>query len=361
MAIAGLLAVLLLAIWSGSSNPAAAQSANLLGRGNSDATTTDTATAPQDGDSFITLPVWLSDVVGQVIIIQTKLNREITATLRDAKNGDSFWPGLMIIGLSFLYGVFHAAGPGHGKMVTTTYFLSRDAGWKQGVAMGSLIAGVQAITAIVLVGSLTLFLNLGPAAITQNGLVLEAVSYALIVGLGLVMCLRIIQGRDDCCDHAHHDHHDHHSHDHTHHHDDGHDHHHSHAHDHTDAHHHDATPTAHSTPSTARNRWQMIASGIVVGLRPCTGSILVLLFTLANGLFLIGVAAAFAMAIGVALTISLIGLAAIGIRTGTQHLFSVSETTSGILRRTIGLTGAGLITLFGAMLLLASARQLGWL
>ena len=106
-------------------------------------------------------------------------------------------------------------------MVTTTYFLSRDAGWKQGVAMGSLIAGVQAITAIVLVGSLTLFLNLGPAAITQNGLVLEAVSYALIVGLGLVMCLRIIQGRDDCCDHAHHDHdHDHHSHDHAHHHDD---------------------------------------------------------------------------------------------------------------------------------------------
>ena len=86
-----------------------------------------------------------------------------------------------------------------------------------------------------------------------------------------------------------------------------------------------------------------------------------LLFTLANGLFLIGVAAAFAMAIGVALTISLIGLAAIGIRTGTQHLFSVSETTSGILRRTIGLTGAGLITLFGVMLLLASARQLGWL
>ncbi len=63
----------------------------------------------------------------------------------------------------------------------------------------------------------------------------------------------------------------------------------------------------------------MIASGIVVGLRPCTGSILVLLFTLANGLFLIGVASAFAMALGVALTISLIGLAAIGIRTGTQH------------------------------------------
>jgi ABC-type nickel/cobalt efflux system permease component RcnA len=105
----------------------------------------------------------------------------------------------------------------------------------------------------------------------------------------------------------------------------------------------------------------MIASGIVVGLRPCTGSILVLLFTMANGMFLIGVGAAFAMALGVALTISLIGLAAIGIRTGTRHLFNVSDGTSGMIRKTVGFTGALIITLFGVMLLLASARQLGWL
>jgi ABC-type nickel/cobalt efflux system permease component RcnA len=234
-------------------------------------------------------------------------------------------------------------------MVTTTYFLSRDAGWKQGVAMGSLIAAVQAVTAIVLVGSLTLILNLGPAAVTQNGLVLEAISYALIAGLGGLMCIRILQGRDDCCDHGGHDHH---HHDHTHHHHDHTHHHHDHAHHHHD-HDHNHAPI--------KSRWQMIASGVVVGLRPCTGSILVLLFTLANGLFLIGVASAFAMALGVALTISLIGLAAIGIRTGTQHLFTVSESTSGWLRRGVGLTGAALITLFGLLLLLSAARQLGWL
>ena len=105
----------------------------------------------------------------------------------------------------------------------------------------------------------------------------------------------------------------------------------------------------------------MITSGIVVGLRPCTGSILVLLFTLANGMFLIGIGAAFAMAVGVALTISLIGLAAIGIRTGTQNLFSLSDTSAGLVRRSVGFAGASVITLFGVMLLLASSRQLGWL
>lgn len=339
-----LIGAFLLAISFLPSNQALAQASNLLGRGTSSEQSQSPAgqPTPDSGESLIRLPGWLSDIVGQVVVIQTQLNRQMTATLRSAKTGDAWWPGLTIIALSFAYGVFHAAGPGHGKMVTTTYFLSRDAGWKQGVAMGSLIAAVQAVTAIILVGSLALILNLGPAAITQNGLVLEAISYALIAGLGGLMCLRILQGRDDCCDHGGHDHH-HHNHEHTH--------------DHDHAHHPDHD---HSHADT-KSRWQMIASGVVVGLRPCTGSILVLLFTLANGLFLIGVASAFAMAAGVALTISLIGLAAIGIRTGTRHLFSVSENTSGWLRRGVGLTGAALITLFGLLLLLSAARQLGWL
>ncbi|QPO13907.1 high frequency lysogenization protein HflD [Thalassospira sp. A40-3] len=337
---------MLLAISFSSNNPAAAQSSNLLGRGAADNPQSSPAPNPDADnveDSLIALPDWLSDLIGQTVIIQTKLNREITATLREAKDGDSFWPGLVIIALSFGYGVFHAAGPGHGKMITTTYFLSRDAGWKQGVAMGSLIAAVQAVSAIVMVGGLTLILNLGPAAVTKNGLIMEAVSYALIAALGAVMALRILLGRDDCCDHhgpgEHHHHHVHY-----------------HSHDHDHSHH----LTHHDAPAVQSN-WQMISTGVVAGLRPCTGSILVLLFTLANGMFLIGIGAAFAMALGVAITISLIGLAAIGIRTGTQYLFSVSETSSGIIRRTVGFTGAAIITLFGVMLLLASARQLGWL
>jgi len=343
---AAVLAALLLAISFSSSNLAFAQSSNLLGRGAADSSESPPSPTPEPAEeSLITLPDWLSGIIGQTVILQTKLNREITSTLREAKNGDSFWPGMVIIALSFAYGVFHAAGPGHGKMITTTYFLSRDAGWRQGVAMGSLIAAVQAVSAIVMVGGLTLILNLGPAAVTRNGLILEAVSYALIAALGTLMALRILQGRDVCCDHhgpgVHH-------HDHAHHHD----------HHHSDTGHHDH---GHDSVPATQSSWQMISTGIVAGLRPCTGSILVLLFTLANGMFLIGVGAAFAMALGVAITISLIGLAAIGIRTGTQHLFSLSETSSGIIRRTVGFAGAATITLFGVMLLLASARQLGWL
>lgn len=325
--------------------PAQAQSGNLLGRGTA---TEAPAEAPTDDNSTgsSVLPDWLSPVITKMVQIQSSLNRDMTAALRSAREAQSWWPGLTIIGLSFAYGVFHAAGPGHGKMVTTTYFLSRDAGWKQGVAMGTLIAAVQAVSAIVLVGTLALVLNLGPASITRNGLIMEAVSYGLIIVMGAVMCLRIAQGRDDCCDHgpAGHDHH----HDHE-------NHHHKHGRGRGHDHEHTGTPQPHSG-------WrQTMISGVIVGLRPCTGSILMLLFTLANGLIFIGIVSAFAMAVGVAITISLIGMAAIGMRSGTQKLFSLPDRVSNILRRTIGFAGAGMITLFGVLLLLSSAQQLGWL
>jgi ABC-type nickel/cobalt efflux system permease component RcnA len=86
-----------------------------------------------------------------------------------------------------------------------------------------------------------------------------------------------------------------------------------------------------------------------------------LLFTLANGLFLIGIAAAFAMAFGVALTVSAIGLAAIGIRFGSQKLFSMPPAVSQWVRRIVGFGGAALITLFGVVLFLSASHQLGWI
>ena len=331
-----------------------AQSAELLGRRSA-------PTETENSDHAFKMPDWLANIVGGAMKIQIQLNRKMTATLRTAKEGHSWWPALSIIALSFAYGVFHAAGPGHGKMVTSTYFLSRDAGWKQGVAMGALIAATQAVSAIILVALLGLVFNLGPAEITKNGLLLELASYALIVVMGGYMCLRIAQGKDDCCDHGPIGHS--HEHDHAHNHNHDHDHHQHHNHDHHDAHHHDhAHDHSHDPAKTTRSgRYHAITSAIIVGLRPCTGSILMLLFTLANGLFLVGIAAAFAMAFGVALTVSAIGLAAIGIRFSSQKLFSLPPKWSDWIRRIVGFGGAALITLFGVILFLSTSYQMGWI
>jgi ABC-type nickel/cobalt efflux system permease component RcnA len=95
---------------------------------------------------------------------------------------------------------------------------------------------------------------------------------------------------------------------------------------------------------TARNWRQMALAGAAVGLRPCTGAILVLIFCLANGIFLTGVLSTFAMAAGVAITVSLISLGAMGV----NRLAPAHGRRSG-WQRGLSWAGAGAIALFGVL------------
>ena len=111
-------------------------------------------------------------------------------------------------------------------------------------------------------------------------------------------------------DHAHHDHahHGHHHHEHHHHDHHGHDHH-----DHASAwgHAHAPEPQELAGPGG----WKRGLSAIVaVGLRPCSGAILVLVFALAQGLFWAGIAATFIMGLGTAITVAVIATIAVGAR-----------------------------------------------
>src|SRR5579863_988916 len=68
----------------------------------------------------------------------------------------AFWG---LASLSFLYGVFHAAGPGHGKAVITSYMISNERALKRGIVIAFLAALLQGIVAIVLVGTAALIFN----------------------------------------------------------------------------------------------------------------------------------------------------------------------------------------------------------
>ncbi len=164
---------------------------------------------------------------------------------------------------------------------------------------------------------------------------------------------------------AHEHHHDHH-HEHDHHH--GHDHHahhhgHAHDHDHDDGH---AWGHAHAPePSELKGRdwWKRAATAIVaVGLRPCSGAIIVLVFALAQGLFWLGVASTFAMGIGTALTVAAIATFAVAAR-GLAARFAKAKPGAGmILLRGLETAAALVIVLFGAALLtgyVVSERLLG--
>jgi ABC-type nickel/cobalt efflux system permease component RcnA len=98
--------------------------------------------------------------------------------------------------------------------------------------------------------------------------------------------------------------------------------------------------------------WQRGLSAIVaVGLRPCSGAILVLVFALAQGLFWAGIAATFVMGLGTAITVAAIAIIAVSARGLAQRLSSGRNGGGTLIMRGIEFGAAGLVLLFGLGLL----------
>jgi len=257
----------------GGVSPAHAQSGNPFGLGSKGASPDQKKSElkkPAGADSaaqtpLIRLPAFVQRALVTVARWQKALNDNLATQIAAYKTTGAMMPVLIILLLSFLYGLFHAAGPGHGKFVVASYFLANRASPRDGVLMSGLIAFTQALVAIALVGVFALLLGANSMALIGNVTWVELVSYGLIMLLGLWMVWGGIVGRGCSHGHAHA-----HAHDHAH----GHDH----AADHDHGH-------GAGSASPAASGWAMVPAAIAAGLRPCTGSVIVLLFTLANGSF----------------------------------------------------------------------------
>jgi ABC-type nickel/cobalt efflux system permease component RcnA len=312
----------------------------------------------------------LGGFTGWLLAQQAQFYRQLSGLIRAAKaDGTAVWG---LLGLSFAYGMFHAAGPGHGKAVISSYLVANEETWRRGVVLSFAAALLQALTAIVVVGIAAVLLN--ASAQTMGGAVrwIEIVSYALIVLVGFRLLwtkgrafLAAWRSRgSEGHDHHHHDHahahhgHDHHTDDHPH----AHDHHHADDHhDHDDHHGHAHGPE----PSElgGKGGWQRGLSAIVaVGLRPCSGAILVLVFALAQGLFWAGVGATLIMGFGTAITVAVIATIAVGAR-GIAARIAAHRGGAGVLfMRGLEVAASVLVIAFGALLLtgyMASERMFG--
>jgi len=310
-------------------------------------------------------------VLGWIFAKQAEFYRQFSSLIRAAKaDGSAAWS---LLGLSFLYGIFHAAGPGHGKAVISSYIVANDETWMRGVVLSFASALLQALVAVMVVGIAAALLSATATTMGRAVNVIEIVSYSLIILIG--MRLLWVKGRAFVSllqtlhrpravgaavtphdhSHGHHDHaheHVHHDHAHEHHqHDEGHAHHHHH-HGEEDSsawgHAHAPEPEELAGPGG----WKRGLSAILaVGLRPCSGAILVLVFALAQGLFWAGVASTFVMAVGTAITVATIASIAVAARAWAQR---VAETRSGygmLAMRGIEVGAAVVIIAFGALLL----------
>ena len=129
-------------------------------------------------------PGAFSGIFGWVLRTQQSMQRELATGVKSLKGDNAMAGAVMLAALSFLYGVVHAVGPGHGKMVISSYVVANEQTVRRGVIISFIAAGLQALTAVALVGILAFALNASALQINAWSNQLEMVSYALIALVG---------------------------------------------------------------------------------------------------------------------------------------------------------------------------------
>lgn len=253
-------------------------------------------------------PAFFDSPVEWIKAQQRAFYGKMSAALSTMKRGSPWSAALTLMGLSFAYGVLHAAGPGHGKAVVSAWLLANERQLRRGVMISFMAALFQAVTAVVLVSVLLLTVSAAASTAKSMAIALEAASYGLIALTGMWLIWQALRPRFAPVaavveSHGHDHGHDHHHHAHHHH-----DHDHEHGPDCGCGHAH--MPSA-SDLDQPVSLWKAVGIAFAVGIRPCTGGILVLLFSSALGLYWAGVAATFVMALGTAITVSIIASLAV--------------------------------------------------
>jgi nickel/cobalt transporter (NicO) family protein len=321
-------------------------------------------------------------IIGWLLAKQSEFYREMSSTIRAAKtDGSAVWA---LLAISFAYGIFHAAGPGHGKAVISSYLVANRETARRGIALAFVSAMLQSLVAVLIVAIGAWLLNITAKTMCGAEKVIAIASYGLIAAFGARLVwtkganfIRALQVHPPAPalalasvsvshghvrhDHAGHDHASHAHHQHSHfdaHHDHSHDDHgHAHAHDHDHTGHVHDEHCGHShgpLPSelAGPGGWRRGLGAIfAVGLRPCSGAILVLVFALAQGLFWAGIAATFAMGIGTAITVAAIAVLAVSAGGIARRLSGASDGSGALIMRGIEFAAAGLVLLFGVGLL----------
>ena len=259
----------------------------------------------------------------QSIKWQRIVNEELSNLLYEAKE-NHISSAIYLLILSVLYGVLHSIGPGHGKLIVSTFLATHPSKVNHSLILTIVSALMQAVVAILLVSTLLFLFNNSMRDVNGKAVQLISLSFLIMAILGAVIIVRALKKlylnlRNKQKEHEHH--------------------HHEHKHQ-TDGsccgHKHFASADEINNATT----WQAYAGIIIsIGIRPCTGAIMALLFANAIGIYWLGVVSAFMMAIGTAITTSTIALLTISGKKMINGYLNHNEhknTTSNTLLQLIG-------------------------
>ncbi|MEM7171100.1 MAG: nickel/cobalt transporter [Pseudomonadota bacterium] len=286
-----------------------------------------------------------SDLVTWVYAQQRAFHRELTGGLSHLRENGGIAAAWAVVAASFLYGIFHAAGPGHGKAVLTTYLLTHRSQVKRGIALASAAAFCQGLVALILVYGLIFLAGWLPRDTSRAVDWGERLSFALVMAIGLWLAWRGLrsafshlrsQGISTKGQQDHHHHHGCHNHDH----------------DHSGCgHQHGPSPEQLERATDLKTSIGVI---LAIGLRPCTGAVIVLVFAKASGMAWAGVGAVLAMAAGTAIAVTSLAFLTVHARAWIARL----ATRIAGPRTSILALSADLIALIGGLFLLVIGYSL---
>jgi ABC-type nickel/cobalt efflux system permease component RcnA len=239
---------------------------------------------------FYNSHLW-QDLVYYIASTQLTFHKLLNAQVMKISNQEELY-GFSLIGISFVYGIFHALGPGHGKAVIVSYLASNPQSRASSCLLAFTAAMFQALSAILLVTSLSLLLKYKYTQVELSANHMSLVGYGLLLILsGYIALKSIVQLYQSKKMHTH-----------------------------------SGSCCANVDPRIKnKSLWQLFMVAVAIGLRPCSGALLILVSSSLLGIYQFGILGTFAMSLGTALSTGLIALA--------------SQYATGMLNKTLTLYG----------------------
>lgn len=234
-------------------------------------------------------------ILKKFIELQQQFNATISTNFREIGDENALLPILTILSIAFIYGVVHALGPGHGKLLVSSYFLRSNRSYKEAFKMGYLISLIHTISALSISFILYYLLEVVFSQTFQEvSFYMTKISALLIIGVAIYLFFE--QHKE----------------------------------------HSSADVTQRSDLSIA------LSAGVI----PCPGVMTIILFSILIGNISVGIAAAVFMSVGMGLTISLSAIVATATR---------SQTPSKITK-VFPFIGNSMILLLGIYLLIFTEK-----
>lgn len=205
---------------------------------------------------------YYQDILNFIINTQHDLNIQISDSFDRLDAGESsifFY----ILFVSFLYGLVHALGPGHGKMVIASYFLAKEAKVEEAFKAGFLTSLIHTISALLITGVLYIFFkNSLTKYFEEINANMYKVSAVFIILIALYLAYELFMDRNE------------------------------------------------EEKIEKLKSKNLLAVSLSIGIVPCPGVMTIVLFSMILGYINLGILSAITMSLGMGITISLAAIIA---------------------------------------------------